>query len=360
MNQNKKPISFIIILPTLFFLFSCATLKGPTQLEDGWKTAPPSEMGLNPSKLNCLSSHIEDLQAYNLKLRKYYGIDSVVVVKDDHIVYENYFNGAIRSKQTNLRSAGKSYISALFGIAMKESDAIKDPEQCIYDFLPYENYLNWTSDKQHIKIKHVLTMTAGWDCQFNNECSAIMEKQLDPFKWLLDLPLVASPGVKFQYTDIVPRFMSVLIEQSVQQNIGDYAKEKLLTPLGIKSDPFTNGITTREMAKFGQLFLNKGKWGNLQLIPASWVIDSTQVHYTFQKENEFANGYGYLWRIKDFQTKTGTYPAYFAAGNGGQYIYVIPNSKMVVAFTGHNYGKQTASEQLHELMEKYILTSIII
>ena len=106
------------------------------------------------------------------------------------------------------------------------------------------------------------------------------------------------------------------------------------------------------MAKFGQLYLDKGKWNGKQIISSNWIEKS--VTKVVDLNLGWTDGYGYLWWTKEFTVNGQSIDSFFAAGNGGQFIYVFPSLNTVISFTGENYGSQTMY-QVTSLLEEYLL-----
>ena len=142
--------------------------------------------------------------------------------------------------------------------------------------------------------------------------------------------------------------------------MGTFATKNLLEPLDITEyylgDLF-NGVLgdiellPRDMAKFGTLFLNGGKWGDIQVLPETWVEESTKKQVSIVGEGN--EGYGYFWWTKSFTKESKTINLYYAWGYGGQYIFVVPEMKMVVVFTGSNWKMNDTT--YFEIMDEYLI-----
>lgn len=189
-----------------------------------------------------------------------------------------------------------------------------------------------------------------------------MGKTNDWVKYTLDLPMTDSAGGKGMYCSGNPITMGRIIEKATGQPLKRFAEQYLFKPLGIdkyvwnfeptktSSETFCQlYLTPREMAQFGQLYLNKGRWNGKPVISSEWVEQSLKKHSVIQGVN-----YGYLWWNKYLDANGVRYYSYGAQGNGGQKIYIFQDLDMVVVVTGGNYNSQSPSD---ELIEKYILSS---
>lgn len=234
----------------------------------------------------------------------------------------------------NGRSVAKCVLSALTGIAI-ENQLIKSLDVTLGEFLP-----RVPNDKKDITLKNLLTMTSG--LPFTDKIPE-MPRWLRSSNWveyLLALPLVCKPGDKFAYSTGNSHILAAVLNEAIGGNLYQFAQKNLFTPLGIQSPyweidpqgiPFGGSnlfLTIQEMAKLGYLYLQKGKWQGIQILPRNWVEESTtpQVH----AKGDF--DYGYAWWIRDFPLENSTerIRVVCACGWSGQRIYIIPQMESVV------------------------------
>lgn len=147
-----------------------------------------------------------------------------------------------------------------------------------------------------------------------------------------------------------------------------YADEKLFTPLSIskyrweytpQSVPNTAGglrLSSLDLAKFGQLYKNKGMWGGKQVLPVSWVNETLTKHFILPFDNM---AYGYLWWNKSYTYNNNSYEVFACSGNGGNKIFVFTNEPLVVVVTSTAYNKPYAHRQADKIIEDYILPAVI-
>ena len=333
------------------------TYKQPENIKDGLVSGSIDQSGLDQTLLREMMVKIIDGQ--------YPHVHSVLIIKDDKLVFEEYFYEYNRNKLHELRSATKSFISALTGIAI-DKGFIKSKDEKVLPYFPEYTIQIDTDAKKKITIENLLTNQSGLDCDVSNPKSVgnetVMSNSDDWVKFTLDLPMVDSAGGKGMYCSGNPITLGRIIEKTTRQSLPGFADQYLFKPLGIKkyiwhfspdktsSETFCQVyLTSRDMAKFGLLYLHKGNWKGKQVISKSWVEQSLQKHSIVQGVN-----YGYLWWNKYLDADGVRYYSYGAQGNGGQKIYLFQEQNMVVVITGGNYNAQSPSD---ELIKKYILPS---
>ena len=365
----RAPFKAIAYIVLSFSLTGCAsTSSEPEFVDDGIEVVNPASEGVDISWLKKADHQIIDTGPRGLKTKTqqrkgYVNINSMLVARNGKLLFERYYNGSSRSQGHPMASLGKSVLSAVTGVAI-DKHYFASVNDSIYDHLPYVSYQNWSVDKQHIQLKHLLTMSTGWQCgsimDYASHCGAQMHKQPDPYKWVLDLLMEAAPGEVFNYNDAVPAMLSALLTLAIKGPIAEFYQQSLMEPMGIQNNVLSTAkMTSREMLKFGQLFLNKGMWQGQQLVSESWIEQSTSRQVTFQNQSH-AKGYGYLWWIHEFKIGHRTHSAFYAGGNGGQYIIVVPELNLIAVFTGSNYNNLDKMRQPFEIMENCILPGIFI
>jgi CubicO group peptidase (beta-lactamase class C family) len=274
--------------------------------------------------------------------RAYPNVFSLLVLRSGYIVAEHYFRGADDSTHYQLRSATKSFVSALVGIALAKK-ALRSIDQTLPEFFPGYFAMSGVDDrKRAISIRYLLSMKSGfrWD---EMRDGASWSPSRDAAEFILDLPLAERPGIRFNYNSGNSHLLSVIIGQVTRASTLDFANANLFGPLGMPVTAFHwqadrqgrqgggSGLelTTREMAKFGWLYLNAGCWEGKQVVPADWVRTSTRKWAQPPDDKEPGYGYGYQWWLR---SPLG-HPMFYAAGFGGQYIFVLPDLDAVVVMT---------------------------
>lgn len=310
-----------------------------------------------------------------IESRQYGGeVHSLVIVKNDSIIFEKYFNGYSREKKHALYSVTKSFVSTLIGICLQQG-YIDSINTRVLDFFPeYRNTIaNYDSSKDDITVRHLLTMTAGfsWDewstlySDPNNDVVKLIQSS-DWIKYILDLPMSHAPGASPTYNSGASHLLSGIITKATGRSARDFAADHLFTYLGIQDwtwDNDPNGITVGgwglslrpiDMIKLGQLYLKKGRWNNVQVVPESWIEESMKPYCQI---NRWCN-YGYQWwRYGQAMVDAGLLPSTdinFASGRGEQFIWVIPAHNAVVACTAWNDGQS----KLEPVLWEYILKAL--
>ena len=311
-----------------------------------WRKAAPERKGLDARVLKKMNPFIKTERPQ---------IRGVLIVRHGYLVYERYFNDFARENKQNTSSVTKSITSALVGIALRQG-YLKNLDRKVADFFP--EYLTPETDPlvQQITIKHLLTMSSGF-----NKDDLYLKTTQEKFQQ----KLVHEPGAFFEYNNDVTDLLSPLLMKATNSSLLDFAKKNLFSPLGIadvtweipSAPPFdqepyqraSQGIylTPRDMAKLGYLYLNRGKWNRKQIIPADFVKASTQK----QIKTDDATDYGYLWWVKPL----GGHPCYFAFGRDGQYICVFNDLDMVVVITAE---KEEVININLDIIGRFIIPSI--
>jgi CubicO group peptidase (beta-lactamase class C family) len=329
----------------------------PTQLHDGLITANLDGSGLNISLLTEMMNKIAS--------DKYPGVHSMLIIKDGKLVFEEYFYEYNIDSLHELRSASKSFISALTGKAINRG-YIKGKADKVLSYFPDYVPLNDSPLKSKITIENLLTNQSGLDCDISNPNSKGDETKMnysdDWIKFTLDLPMIDTPAGKGMYCSGNPITLGRIIEKASAKPLSVFANENLFKPLGIQhykwnfrpdkssAEDFCQlYLRPRDMAKFGLMYLNGGKWNRKQVIPANWVQESFAKHSVIQNVN-----YGYLWWLKYLEKDGVRYSGMAAQGNGGQRIFIFPDQQLVVVTTGGNYNSQSPAD---ELISTYILAS---
>jgi CubicO group peptidase (beta-lactamase class C family) len=322
---------------------------------DEWHISSPEEQGMDSSVLDKI---VSDVQDYN------WAIHSALVVRNGYIVLENYSGYNVQSLAHTIQSCTKSIVSALVGIAI-DKGFIDNVSQRVIDFFPNMTIENMDSRKEDITIENCLTMTTGieWhetDIPYSDPLNDLfaMYRSDDMWKYVLDRPMEQEPGAEWAYNSGGVELLAGIIEQATGYTVADFAREFLFGPIGIDTFSWwqvTNGqygasgglyLTSRNMARFGYLFLNNGTWNGTQVISSLWVQCSTSVHVSAGWYD-----YGYLWWIIP---DTGVYEA---TGHYEQKIYVIPKHDIVVVFTGN--VQDDAYHPTDYFVMNYVIPSLI-
>lgn len=335
----------------------------PIKPAGGWKISKDS---YDEEKIRELNRKI----ASNL----YKQITSVVVIKDGKLLIEEYFNGATRETLNDTRSVGKSFASTMMGIAIDDG-YIKSENQTLRDFYDLTKFANYSTKKDSVTLKSLLTMSSGFNADDDDEKSPGNEENMYPtadwIKFTLDLPMddKKEVGKKWNYFTAGVVVLGDVINKSVPEGLEKYADKKLFKPLGIRryewqytpqKVPSTAGglrMSALDFAKFGQLYKNGGKWNGKQIVPRGWVDKTFTKYINIPYDPTFF--YGYLFWNITYTVNNKPYEAFYATGNGGNKIFVFKDQPLVVVITATAYGKPWAHSQVNKMMEREILPAII-
>ncbi len=340
----KKLLSLIIISVFVIsqsYAQSSYQYKKPQQLNDGWSTE------------NFLAQNIDSTKFYQLfsQLKKGgHKIHSILLVKDNQLMVEEYFGDYHVAKTHDLRSTSKSIRALLMGIAVEKGfvDNINDPFTKYLPNLRPEKNLDPRKDQ--ISIKHLMTMSSGLDCNDWDRKSKGQEdrvyKKNDWLQYTMDLPMINEPGTVSTYCSMGAILTAEIIGKTSGMSIDQFAEKYLFEPLGItqvewnhtsKKKVIDSGkrlyMKPRDIAKIGQLILNKGKWNGQQIVSPEWIQEATT-----PKTKITGIDYGYFWWNIPMKGKNGMILSKTATGNGGQYIMVFPSMNLVAVFTGGAYN----------------------
>jgi CubicO group peptidase (beta-lactamase class C family) len=352
--QNKKSIALDILSIFLIFVsfYSYAIASVNTYPTEAWQISTPEEQGMQSKLLAEMMEHIKNNSFH---------IDSILVIRNGNIVFDAYFWPFSKSQKHIIHSCTKSIMSALIGIAI-DKGYILNVDQPITDFFPDKTVAGFDDLKKSITLKNLLTMASGLKCRdsYLYRWVGLFEMRYSPdwAQYVLDLPMAEPPGEKFEYCNGVSYLLSVIIQNATKMKTLDFARKHLFEPLGINDIRWAVSpqgvdigygemwLTPHDMARFGWLYLNKGRWGNQQILPSAWVETSTRGHIPAT----IFDYYGYQWWVDSAGY-------YMAVGYKGQRIFVVPEKNIVAVFTGDLTGRDSLISK--NLLDSYIIPAAV-
>ena len=264
---------------------------------------------------------------------------SFMLVRHGKVVAEAWWEPETATKQHVLWSLTKSFTSTAVGLAQAEGKlSIDDP---VLKYFPEEAPSDPSANLQAMRIRNLLTMSTGHsdEVQLTNDTPWV--------EAFLAHPVPHKPGTHFRYNTPATYMLSAIVQKVTGETVKDYLTPRLFEPLGIQNpkwDTSPQGISiggyglyirTEDIAKFGQLYLQQGKWEGKQLVPADWIEQATskQVSNGTDPNRDWTQGYGYqFWRCR--------HNAYRGDGKDGQFCIVLPELDAVVAITANTRDMQ--------------------
>ena len=328
-----------------------------------WPTATPADVQLDAPALEGVAARIRSGELEN--------VHSLLVVRDGKLAFERYFDGTDQlwaeapkpvhfgpDSIHDVRSVSKSVVSALVGIAHAEG-AIPDLDAPLASFFP--EYLKGREpDLAGRTLRHALTMTAGltwdelshpyWDPR-NDEHGLWLAA--DPLEYAFSRKPALPPGRKFAYNGSLPVILAQTIERATGQTLDAYAREKLWCPLGVTRADWVRHpsgmlvsasglrLTPRDMARFGQMMLDEGRFDGRQVVPADYARAALAPHVALQNFGP-VKAYGYFFWIAQ-------QPA--ASGNGGQRIVIDRRTRTVTVTTAGLYDSPKQAQIPAQVIE---------
>ncbi len=319
----------------------------PLQRDD-WAISSPQEEGLDPDLIAELyndASHLETIY-------------SLLVIKNGKLIAEKYFNEGSIEQLSKRASVTKSYISAMLGIALNKG-YIKNIDTKMLDFFPETAEQITDERKKDITVRDMLQMRAGypWEETDTTYWNAVWSGEY--ISKIENVPLTKDPGTEFQYSNLTSNWLGIIISRACGKDLLTFGDEYLFEPLNVKLADWIRDVdgyhigsgdmqfTARDMAKFGQLYLDEGKYNGKQIVPADWIKESLQTYSENVNSAGIVDGragkylydigYGYQW----WSASDGNHRFNLAWGHGGQFIILLHDQRMIIVVTSDPfYGKK--------------------
>ena len=363
--------SLVIVLFFVLIRFNSSGQQWPSK---EWQVATPQSQSMNADSLKAFD---EDITS-----GKYGYIDGMVITRHGKLVYQknykhdydkiygeearkksglnqydpggqyNYYNPwwhpyYRRGELHSLQSVTKTITSIIIGVATSREE-FPDLSTTVLSFFDTSQVNNIDDRKRRMTIRHLLTMTAGFDWNENlhysdprNDCSQ-MEGSFDWIQYVINKPMAIEPGQSFNYNSGASQLLSYIFRKATGKDIEEYASLYLFSPLGInrffwKRTPTglvdTEGglyLAATDLAKIYYLYLKEGDWNGKQLVSSEWVKASVTPAIDVGRTVK----YGYKWWLYEYGSVTKY--AWAGSGFGGQFPIIIPEYDIVAVFTGWN------------------------
>ena len=289
---------------------------------------------------------------------------SLLVSVNDQLVEEHYYHGASARRVANLKSVSKSIISLLVGIAV-DLGHIPSVDQTITDYFPDYFEQDADSAKTEITIENLLAMQAGLETTSNRNYGRWVQSG-NWIRHILTRPMVDRPGGRRIYSTGNTHLLSAILAEASGMSTLEFGRLHLSEPLGFslpawQRDPqgvYFGGnemrITPRAMVSIGQLVLSCGRYGGTQVVSEHWVHASLEPR---SRSERSGREYGYGWWLRALAG----YQTYYAWGYGGQFIFIVPELRLVVAMTSSpnpGEGRRAHLRSLYDLVEDQIIPAV--
>jgi CubicO group peptidase (beta-lactamase class C family) len=392
----------LALLGALFLLTACGSGSGsgeapeppppasfryqaPPDTGDSWAVAAASAEGVSVAV-------IEDMMDAIVS-GEYPVIDSIAVAYNGKLILHETtrtqlteFDNEVGNVDPALHavfSVSKSIASIAMGINIDQGNII-GVDVPYLSLFPYTSYENWDERKNDMTLHDVLSMRLGLDWnEFDppysdpaNQMFVFYANNVDLSKGLLDLPMVAPPGSKFAYNTAAAVSLGQAIENTAPLALIDFGTTYLLAPLGITQvealatptglPDLGRGLyfTTRDLLKFGQLYLDGGQWNQQQLVSSEWIAASTQAYTQIGWSDPAVmdwqvTGYGYQWWAGYFEFEGLQLESFAGWGYGQQWLMVVPELKLVVAVHSHAWEERSdQTNQVFNLIRRFVLPAL--
>ncbi|MEG3177261.1 serine hydrolase [Sphingomonas sp. RB3P16] len=352
-----------------------AVVDKPATFRDGLIEAPPSDVGLDAAELRKVLETIHDGTA---------NIHSVLVLRRGKLVAELYSAGSDRSiyslwpshvnfgttNRHDMRSISKSVVSLLYGklLERREIPGIDTPVVSLFPEYPDLAI----PSKRLIKIRHLLTMTAGLEW---NEPSPVhratssdesgLVTRTSAYRYVFGREVLAVPGQSFVYSGGATAVLAEIMTRATKRTLRDIAGRELFAPLGIVDWEWVGNLfdiplaaaglrlKPRDLLKIGAMLLSKGRWQDRQIVPAAWVAQSTARSVAAEP----IGGYGFQWWSTSTRWRGKDLPVTSAIGNGGQRLFLVPDLDMAIVTTAGDYNDPAIARPLDDLLRRLVATA---
>ena len=360
----------LISIVTLMYIFEVDYLfravrtiyfKGHTTafLED-YKDFPNREIKKRVAKPWNTSKDYNSIPATNILLKTHKDLKTAafLIIQNDSLFHESYFDGYTKDSKSNSFSMAKSVLTMALGKAIMQGK-IKSLDQKVIDFIPE---LKGKYAKE-VTVGDLSSMSSGlsWDEKYYSPFSIVTRAYFDDDlrKVMLGLEINEKPGQSFKYLSGATQLLAMCIEKATGEYVSDYVSKNFWQPMGAENealwqlDSDEDGIekaycciasNARDFARFGKLYLNNGNWNGKQL------LDSTFIKKTITPRFSKSPQYGYSWWLHNIEGKD----LYYMRGHLGQFVIVIPEDKLIIVRLGHLKGLQTEADPHSEDLYVYV------
>lgn len=289
----------------------------------------------------------------------------VVILREGRLVAERYFNGATAHSLNDIRSAGKSVTALLATIAM-DRGAIASASDPVTKYWPEST----RSALGKASVDDLLTMRSGLAADDEDPASPGQEDRMDaaadPVAFALAVPALEAPGRTYRYNSVTAYAAGLVIGKATGMDLGAFAGMALFEPLGITAWRWdkdaaghTKGqgnlwLSTRSLAAIGEMVRCGGEYRGRRIVSAGGTEAMMQPRAAIGAKDPYADQYARAWYYKGMSVGAQRLPVWFASGNGGNKIYVVPKARLVVAITSQAYGRGYGQRRSQEILKSVL------
>jgi CubicO group peptidase (beta-lactamase class C family) len=338
----------------------------PPARSDGWPVGTLAEAGISQPDIERFIQAVIDLPVDGISTSD---VHAVLIARHGKLVLEEYFHGFDRDTLHDTRSAAKSLTSTLAGAVIQAGYPLTSQTPV------YKTMDASARDPRAaaMTVEHLLMQTSGLHCDDNDpdapgneDAMQQQRKQPDWYRFALDLPLISAPGTAAPvYCSTQANLVGGVIARASARPLEDLFRDLIASPLGItryalntqpEGQPYMGGgayLLPRDFMKVGQLMLSGGSWQGRRLVSREWAARSTSPLEPFGDRQ-----YGYLWWSQQYPYKGGRVRAYYAGGNGGQIVMVVPDLELVIGFWGGNYSDPALFIPQRKYVPEFVLPAV--
>jgi len=345
------------------------TYRAPPARNDGWTTGTLDQAQIDRVAIEKFVQMLIDMPIESVHTPEVHG---VLIARHGKLVLEEYFHGEHRDKLHETRSAAKSLTATLVGAAIRANSSLRLSTPVYTAMNGGKMPSDLDPQKRAMTLEHLLMMRSGYFCDDTNPDAPGNEDRMldqseepDFYRYTLRLPLDSQPGENGVYCSIDPNLALGVMSRATGESVLD-AYDRLLGeplqnssygwPLSPAGQPYGGGgvwILPRDFMKLGQLMMQGGTWQGRRILDASFAERAQAPLHELRGIK-----YGYLWWNIEYPYKSRTVRAYFAGGNGGQVVMVVPELDLVIATYGGNYADRVGLQIQQELVPNYILPAV--
>ncbi len=345
------------------------TYRPPAKKADGWEVASLGDVGMSVGPIEYLVNRIRNTPMDSVTSPY---IHALLISRGGSLVVEEYFHGYDGTEPHDTRSASKSVTSTLIGAAEQAGLTVTRSSLVYSLFYDGRGFDTLDARKKSMTVEHLITMRSGLACYDGDDNSPgnedVMQNQSAQPNWAqftLDLPMEHEPGSFAAYCSAGMHLAAAALSTGTNLWLPEFFHTYYARPLQMglyhmNLSPAGKGygggglrLTARDFLKLGYLYLNDGRWNGRQILSEEWVHEAL-----LPQAHMWGEDYGYGWWLISYPYQGREVKAFYAGGNGGQYVIGVPELDLLITFYAGNYNQKIMHQTKRELVPEYILRAI--